>query len=126
MSDTRKKGLKYLEEVLGYQTSEMVAVSRLYPPEKSWTKREAWWFDLSIEKIKKNKNRYYYLLGAKDASESNFVILKVPYKYFLDNLEKFEIRYRGRIRLHLAAYRENWLVDERGKGKVPFSKFEYK
>jgi hypothetical protein len=127
MSDTRKIALAYLRKKGFRDVSEkLVSASKLFKPEESWTGTEKWWFDLPIEKIKKNKNRYYYLLGAKDASKYQFVILQVPNKFLLDKFDEFEVRYQSRIRLHLAAYRDNWLVDERGKGKVPFVKFEVK
>jgi hypothetical protein len=120
MSDIRSQGLKYLFDKLGYN----VAVSKLYLPEESWTRNYAWWFDLSFEKIKKSQNEDYYLVCEKE--ENSFIVLKIPNKFFVENYDKFETKYEGKIRLHLAAHKDNWLVDERGKGKIDFSKFEMK
>lgn len=128
MSDTRKKALAYLRKK-GFRdvSEELLSASKLFKPEESWTGKAAWWFDLPIERIKKNKEKYYYLLGARNKHKTDFVILKVPNKRLIENLEGFETRYNNIIRLHLAACKgTNRLVDERGEGKVPFSKFEYK
>jgi hypothetical protein len=127
MHDTRNKGILYLQK-RGYRFSNSIAVSKLYKPEESWTKKRAWWFDLPIKKVREKRAKNYYLLGAKDGRKSRFVTLNVPKSFLLLHLKKknFDIRYRKMIRLHLAAYKENWLVDERGKGRVDFSKFELK
>jgi hypothetical protein len=124
MSDTRQKGLAYLQRKLQDKPTELVSTSRFFPPEKSWTKKEAWWFNLPIKKIRANKEKEYYLLGARNEKKSDFVIVKVPNKFFIENLKRFETRYNNNILLHLDAYKENWLVDGRGKGKVDFSRFE--
>jgi len=126
MADTRKKGMLYLKRKLGNIPKQFVSASRFFPPENSWTGKEAWWFNLPIKKVKSNKKGYYYLLGAKTKKKSSFVILKVPIAFLISNLSKFETRYDDKIMLHLAAYRKNWLVDERGKGRVDFSPFELK
>jgi len=126
MSDTRKKALAYLEKKLGYKTGDPVSASRFFPPEKSWTGREAWWFNLPIKKIRANGDKCYYLLGATNEKKVSFAILKVPNKFLLGKLKQLETRYNNMVILHLAAYRKNWLVDERGKGRVAFSRFEMK
>ncbi len=66
------------------------------------------------------------MLAARNKRKSAFVIMKVPNKFLIENLKKFETRYDNKVILHLAAYKENWLVDERGKGRVDFSRFELK
>jgi hypothetical protein len=125
MLDTRKKALAYLRKKGFRDVSErLVSASKFFKPEESWTGKATWWFDLPIEKIKRMQKEYYYLLG--EWGEERFVVLKVPNKFLLANMDHFDTKYMRRIRLHLAAYDENWLVDERGKGKVPFSEFEVK
>ncbi len=124
MSKIRKKGLTYLHRFVSPDPSGSVAVSRFYPPNKSWTKKSAWWFDLPINRIRDKKAGHYFLLGERKRGE--FVILKVANKFLLTNLKKFETRYQEKIRLHLAAEGKNRLVDERGKGRVDFSHFEQK
>jgi len=121
MSDIRKKGVAYLQKCLGY-TPSLIAVSKFYVQEESWTGKDTWWFDLPIKKVKNNKKGIYYLLGKK--RKRGFVILKVPNKFLADKLKKFEIRYQDRIRLNIDAEGANRFVDERGKGRVDFSRFE--
>jgi len=148
MSDTRKKALKYLKKVIedpqSYglnicpkqrddlkkvvkdNHSSLLSTSKFFEPWESWTKKETWWLDLPIKKIRKNKEKDYYLLGAHDKKKTTFVIVKVPNKFLIEHLKSFETPDNNKIRLHLAAYKANWLVDERGKGKLDFSQFEVK
>jgi len=122
MFNIRKKGIAYLHKALGCGPSGAVAVSKYFRAEESWTGKPTWWFNLPIKKVKGIKRGVYYLLG-KDKN-SGFVILKVPTKFLRDNLKKFETRYQAQIRLHLTAEGKDRLVDERGKGRVDFSRFE--
>jgi hypothetical protein len=124
MSKIRRKGLAYLQRSPVYNPSELVAVSKLFRPEESWTRKSTWWFDLPIQKIKNNERTNYCLLG--QAKKGGFIVLKVPNEFFLKNFSKFETRYQNRIRLHIAAEGENQFVDERGTGRVSFSRFECK
>lgn len=124
MSNTRKKGIAYLQKVLGRSPSGLISVSKFYKEEESWTRKPAWWFDLSINKIRKNRNTAYYLLGK--AQKSGFVVFKVPNKFLISNLRKFETRYRNRIRLHITAEGKNQFIDERGNGRVDFARFKQK
>jgi len=121
MSDTRRRAIIYLKKRLGCIPS-LIATSKFFREEESWTGEKAWWFDLPIKKVKANKNGNYYLVG--ESKKSSFVVLKAPNMFLIDNLKKFETRYQDRIRLHLAAEGGNRLVDERGKGRVDFSRFE--
>jgi len=125
MSDTRRKALKYLrnrnpEDI----PSKLVSASKFFEPEESWTQRETWWFNLPIKRIRANRNGDYYLLGARTKKKSAFVVLRVPNKFIIKNVRRLETRYDDKVILHLAAYKDNWLVDERGKGQVDFSMFE--
>jgi hypothetical protein len=124
VSDTRRKGLKYLTKKLGHFPKERVSASKLFHPHESWTQNYTWWFNLPIDKIKELKNEKYYLLGQRN--KDKFIVLKVPNIFLLKNIEGFETRYANKIILHLAAYKENWLIDERGKRRINFSKYEVK
>jgi len=121
MSNTRKRGLTYLKKVLGHMPSDPVAASKFFKAKESWTKKPAWWFDLPIKKVRNNRQGVYYLVGK--ARKSGFVVFRVPNKFFISKLRKFETRYKEVIRLHLTAEGKNIFVDERGKGQVNFSRF---
>ena len=113
MSDTRRKALKYLKKVVEDPHSALLSTSKFFEPWKSWTKKEAWWFDLPIKKIQTNKEKDYYLLGARDKKKTAFVIVKVPNKFLIKHLENFETPDNNKIRLHLAVYKgTGWLMKE--------------
>jgi hypothetical protein len=121
MSNIRKKGLAYLKKVLGQMPSDPIAVSKFFKAKESWTKKPVWWFDLSIHKVKNNRQGVYYLVG--EEGKSGFVVFRVPNKFFMNNLRNFETRYRNRIRLHITVEGENLFIDERGSGRVDFGPF---
>ena len=120
MTDTRKRGIEYLKQALWAKVSPCIAVSKLYPPEESWTKGYVWWFDLPIDKIDKYLDRDYYLVCEKKGK--GFSILKVPNHFLKKNLGKFEIQNK-RIRLHLGVVKDTLFIDQRGKGNVDFSSY---
>src|SRR4030042_421114 len=121
MSDIRKRGIAYLKKRLGFSPL-LISTSKFFRAEESWTRSEKWWFDLPIEKVKDDKNGVYYMVG--ESPKSSFVVLKVPNKFLIANLKKFETRYQGRIRLHLSTGGPDRRADSRGKGQVDFSRFE--
>lgn len=119
MSEIRKHGIAYLSKKV--DNPDLVAVSKKYTAEQSWTGRAAWWFDIPTEHIKNSIEQTYYLLCEKDNRE--FHVLQVPNQFFSDNIDKFEVRYNDKIRLHLEAEKKKCFVDQRGHGKVDFSSY---
>ena len=79
---------------------------------------------MPIEKIESAPEADYYLVC--EHGRDKFVVLVVPNQFLLDNVERFDTKYSNVTRLNLAAYKENWLVDERVKNGVDFSPFEVK
>jgi hypothetical protein len=124
MSDTRKRALIHLSKVAGDVSGKLVLTSKFFRPEESWTQKETWWFNLPIDRIQSASNDFCYLIGGYQVND--YVTLKVPNKFFLENIDKFDTKTENRIQLHLAAYPENWLVDERVENGVDFSQFEIK
>ncbi len=124
MSKIRKEGLAYLRRMPGYRPSDLAAVSKFYEAEESWTGKCAWWFYLPIQTIKLNKRSNYYLLCRSE--KGGFIVLQVPNGFLLKNLKKFETRYQNRVRLHITSKGNEQFVDERGKGRVDFSRFKRK
>ena len=66
--------------------------------------------------------------SAKRDEERNgpdqFHYLKVPYSYFQENRDNFDIRSTGdKFDLHISAKKYSWLVCERGSG-ICFREFE--
>ena len=119
MSDIRKRGIAYLsKQVDGFV---LVAVSKKYSAEESWTGKEAWWFDIPIDKVKAQPDELYYLLCEKENGE--FHILRVPNKFLIDNMDQFETRYDNKIRVHMDAEETARFLDQRGTGKVDLSPY---
>lgn len=122
MSDIRAKGLSYLNRILPDLRPSSVHVSKLYTADESWTGSPAWWFDLSIEKVRADPTGTTCLLG-EIADSDDFVIFEVPNSFLAENLEGFETRYQDRIRLHIAAEAPDRFTDQRGPRKIDFSSF---
>jgi len=105
--------------------SEHVSVSKLYPPEKSWTKSPAWWNEIPVKNLKPQST--LHLLCESESGEG-FHYLCVP----VDDIENF--RKRGElclkekdgvenIVLHLSARSSDLFQDLRGDGKINFGKY---
>ena len=78
---------------------------------------------MPINNIKTGLDKNYFLVGECD--NESWLVLRVPNRFLYDNLPKFDTNYDNVIRLHLASYPENWLVDERVKeNQVKFCSFE--
>ena len=122
MSNIRPRGITYLNKVFDYDRSDFIKVSKFYSEEESRTKDSVWWFDIPIKRVKNNPDKNYFLLGEKLNGE--FAILRVPNKFFIENLENFDTKYNDNIRLHLGAEDNRLYIDERGSGQVDFTKFE--
>ena len=119
MSDIRKRGIAYLSKRV--KKFALVAVSKKYCAEESWTGKEAWWFDIPIDKVKVQPDELYYLLCEKENGE--FHILRVPNKFLIDNMDQFETRYDNKIRVHMDAEETARFLDQRGTGKVDLSPY---
>ena len=119
MSGIRKDGITYLSKWI--ENPDLVVVSKKYNAEESWTGRAVWWFDIPVEKVESNPDQIYYLLCEKENRE--FHILQVPNQFFIENMDKFEVRYNHKIRLHLEVEKDNCFVDQRGQGEVNFSSY---
>ncbi len=119
MSEIRNRGLEYLSKRVN--DAELVAVSKKYSTEESWTGEAAWWFDIPKENVENNPEGIYYLLCEKD--NRDFHILQVPNRFFIEHMDGFEVRYNNRIRLHLDANESSIFIDQRGHGKVAFTSY---
>jgi len=121
MSNTRQKGIAFLTKVMGTIAPSEIAVSKHYPADQSWTKEPTWWFDLPVDKIRRNQNKYYYLLG--ESEHGDFVILKVPIVFLQDNIDSFDILNEATLRLHITSEGDDIYIDKRGTGQINFSGF---
>jgi len=120
MSNIRRRGLAYLNIYISeYKSSDPAAVSKLHKDKKP----PCWWFDLPIRRVKQNRQGVYYLAG--EAKKSEFVVFKVPNKFLISNLSKFDTKSKeNRIWLQITAEGEDPFIDERGNGRVDFGPFK--
>lgn len=99
-----------------------VYASKFYKPEESWTKTRVWWFEILLNRIEENKNTSIHLLCQVAPTETEFHYLKVPAYYFLQHMDKLYKR-ENKVSIYLSADVQNRFVEQRGKGKVSFSRF---
>ncbi|MDQ2720442.1 MAG: hypothetical protein M3Z26_11890 [Bacteroidota bacterium] len=97
-----------------------ICTSKFYKPEESWPKTQVWWLQFSETAIDAIKYAHVYLPGC--SKSRNFHYLQVPVKYLNDHLDKFH-RLGQKIDLYLSANPDTLFVEERGEGRLNFSKF---
>jgi len=121
--DTRRRGLCFLSKRLGTIPEGHIAVSRLYPSEKSWTRSPVWWFDLPVAKLRSGRCKTVYLLGEKRGGKG-FWVLRVPSSRILSSVRNLCLCRLGEVvRLHLSARPGDRFVDLRGVGHVSFRRY---
>lgn len=119
----RSIGVPWIEKTHGIKGG-IICVSKFYNPDKSWTKKAAWAFEIDRSKIATTFSQFVHLLCEKNPGEIDFYFLRVPSSYLLENQSKLYIREnKNRFSIFLSAEKENLFQDERGEGKVKFSQF---
>ena len=126
--EKRKRGIKAIGERFAPKaiSERCIHVSRFYPADKSWTRSPAWWFDLPLERLEGTECQRVFL-ACEHEPGCDFRILNVPASYVLRKRNGLCLITKGKmviVRLHLSARQEDWLVDLRGTGHVPFARFE--
>jgi hypothetical protein len=92
--------------------------SRFYPESEIWFFTfPSTFFDVGLEGS-------LNILCEVQADSNNFLYLRVPFSFFRENREKFNIRSTGdKFDLHISAKKKNRFVDERSDN-VTFAVFE--
>jgi hypothetical protein len=96
--------------------------SKYYLPEESWPKKSVWWFQIPINVTEKNQSDHINLLCQVSPNENNFHYLKVPTKFFRENLAKFHF-VDDKISIYLSTDTKRLFVEERGEGNLDFQIF---
>ena len=100
-------------------------VSKLYTPEKSWTKSYAWWFEFPSGFVETAEDQFLNLLCRDSSEESNFYILKVPLSFIKKNRDRLGFRHTSdKFSFFLSADSSEKFIEKRGTGKIDFSNFE--
>jgi hypothetical protein len=97
--------------------------SKFYIPEKSWTKRSAWWLEIPRTTIEMPKSVEIHLLCQMAPDLKKFHYLKVPVEFFQKELPNLAVRKEGQVSLFLSAEPKDMFVDQRGTGRVSFRRF---
>ena len=104
-------------------TDGKIFTSKFYPPDESWTRKNAWWIQIPVDRLKTDNFSHIHLLCQTSPNKNDFHYLKVPAEYFLKHLSEFKFIGKGKINLFLSAESNNLFEDERGTGRVNFDLF---
>jgi len=99
-----------------------IYTSKYYTPEESWPKTRVWWLQIPITSIDLKPNEYVNLICEAQPNKNDFHYLKMPIKFLNEHLEKFH-RMGEIISLYLSANPDTLFIEERGEGRLDFSKF---
>ncbi len=92
-------------------------VSKYYP------EKDIWFLTLPVSYFDHGKEGDLDILLQNEHANNQFHYLKVPFAFFTDNQQKFDLRSSGeRFDLHISAKIKNWLSCERSDG-VNFREF---
>lgn len=107
-----------------YKTYEgKIYTSKYYLPEESWPKTHVWWIQIPLKSLNTLNGNYINLLCQTNPDSNEYHYLKVPVKFLVDHLDKFDIVQDKMIHLYLSADPDKLFVEERGTGGLDFSKF---
>jgi hypothetical protein len=103
--------------------SNAIYASKFYIPEKSWTRKSAWWFEIPKQTIETTpKPTEIHLLCQVAPDANDFHCLKAPINFLETELPNLCVRKNGKVSLFLSAERHEIFVEQRGRGKVSFAR----
>jgi hypothetical protein len=101
-----------------------VCASKLYIAEKSRTGYPAWWLEIPQRAIEAPKTGEIDLLCEVAPGANKFYYLKVPVEFLKKELPRLCVRNNGKVlSLFLSAEPDEMFVEQRGKGRIGFSRF---
>lgn len=116
----RSQALQWFRSKFGAPYGKICS-SKFYQPEESRTRDETWWLEFPIGDL--DENNEIHLLCQVAPNSDDFHYLKVPASFFQEQLKNLDVRDGNKISLYLSPKPSNMFVDERGNGRVDFSKF---
>jgi hypothetical protein len=91
---------------------------------KYYPEKDIWFFTFPSSYFDTGKPGHLNILLQYENNPELFHFLKVPFSFFRDNQDKFDIRTSGdKFDLHISAKKRNWLVCERSNN-ISFGKYE--
>ena len=115
---TREQAKRWIKQNYPADTSNILRASKYYPASDIWffTFPESFFAPARMGDLN-------ILLQYKNEPDE-FHFLKVPFSFFRENRERFDIRTTGdKFDLHISAKKRNWLSCERSKN-ISFKNFE--
>jgi hypothetical protein len=122
MTTVKSEAVAWLAANFGVKSRTTYA-SKFYAPEKSWTKRAAWWLEIPASALRSPDSSEVHLLCQKAPHGTDFHCLKVPVGFLRANLPRLAVRERDQVSLFLSAEPGDAFVDQRGRGRVNFIDF---
>jgi hypothetical protein len=114
----RQKAIEWIRNHHPSQMTNSLRTSRFYP------ESEIWFFTFPSTFFDVGMDGSLNILCEIQSNSNNFLYLRVPFSFFRENREKFNIRSTGdKFDMHISGKKKNWLVDERS-GNVTFAVFE--
>jgi hypothetical protein len=77
-----------------------------------------WWFKLSVDDL--SESEFIIFVGAKDYSDMDFKVFKVPSSYLAENLGGLSVTDKGWINIHVHI---RTFKDIRGQAQLCFEEF---
>ena len=100
------------------------ALSNTMRASKYYESKDIWFFTFPIDYFDSTKVGSLSVLLQQKGDPNEFLHLEIPFSFFRENRNKFDIRSSGdEFDLHISAKKRNWLQCERSKG-VSFLQFE--
>jgi len=118
MPNTRQRALSWLQENRPAELINATRTSRHFP------EQQIWFFTFPSTFFNDDIQGYLNILCEMRNNIYEFHYLKVPFSFFRENHERFDIRPTGKVfDLRISGKEENWLMDERGNN-ISFAQFE--
>ena len=116
---TRKRAKKWLRKNYPTETSNYLRTSKYFSDLKIW------YFTFPTKFFEAGMEGYVNILCETRTDQDQFHYLKVPFSFFRENKDEFDIREsRDKFDLRISAKAGNWLTDERSISNVSFRPFE--
>jgi hypothetical protein len=118
MQTMRQQAAKWIKTHHPLKATNLLRSSRFYP------EKEIWFFTFPSTFFGAGMEGYLNILCETETDSNDFHYLKVPFSFFRENRDKFNIRATGEsFDLHISGKRKNWLLDERSDN-LSFAVFE--
>ncbi len=117
----RANALKWFLSNYG-ETKNKIYTSKYYMPEESWPKTRVWWVQIPMNAIDRSLYDNVNIICQVAPNKNAFHYLKIPTAYFHEHLKNFH-RTGEKISIYLSANPDTLFIEERGEGRLDFSRF---